>query len=86
MKSLTVKAGWIALVIPVALVAVAAGCGGGDEKATQTPGGNGQISIVTATPLSTSLSARTSEFSSLCQKSDEKQFKAPQTVIDPSRS
>ena len=34
MKSLTVKAGWIALVIPVALVAVAAGCGGGGEEAT----------------------------------------------------
>ena len=30
--------------------------------------------------------ARTGDFASLCQKSTEKQFTAPQTVIDPSRS
>jgi cyclophilin family peptidyl-prolyl cis-trans isomerase len=98
MKSLAVQARWIALVIPVALVAVAVGCGGGGEKATSTPditAGPGQVIIhstvisVTATPsppLSTLLPARTSDFVSLCQKSNEKVFTAPQTVIDPSRS
>jgi cyclophilin family peptidyl-prolyl cis-trans isomerase len=85
MKSLTVKTGWIALVIPLALVAVAVGCGGGDEKASQTPSGNIIIGI-TPQPLSTSLPARTSDFASLCQKGAEKRFAAPQTVIDPSRS
>jgi len=87
MKSLTVKAGWIALVIPVALVAVAAGCGGGGDKASQTPSSNGQIIVAsTATPLSTSLPPRASDFASLCQKSNVKRFTAPETVIDPSRS
>ncbi|MGD0765852.1 MAG: peptidylprolyl isomerase, partial [Dehalococcoidia bacterium] len=92
MKSLTLKAGWIALVIPVALVALAAGCGGGGGNATATPGGQiikagtANVTTITATPIAKSLPARTSDFASLCQKSTEKRFIGPQTVIDPSRS
>lgn len=97
MKSLTVKAGWIVFVIPVALVVVAAGCGGGSEKATPTPGikaGSGQIVITEGTPSGTQQPAPTGTpapatpagFAAFCQKSNEKLWLSPPpTIIDPAR-
>jgi peptidylprolyl isomerase len=72
----------------------AAGCssdGSGNEPAaTPTrPAGSGQIIITegTATPADVpTLPARSGDFASLCQKSAEKRFTAPVTVIDPSLS
>jgi peptidylprolyl isomerase len=101
MKSPILKASLISLAMPALVLLVATGCGGGGDKtatATQpaanatrpsnTPkGGSVIISNDTPTPgNSNALTPRTGDFASLCQKSGDKQFSSPQTVIDPTRS
>ena len=94
MKSI-LKLSLLTLVLPLAFLTLAVGCGGSDDgaKATATPGlktSGGQIVINTAGPTQepTPTSApvvRTGDFASLCQKSSEKQFTAPAQIIDPTR-
>ncbi len=96
MKSLVVKAGWTAFVIPLVFTALASGCGGGGGKIAVTPillgptavgtPGTGRVTIVTPAVVSKTLPPRTADFASVCQKSDQKTFTSPETVIDPNRS
>jgi cyclophilin family peptidyl-prolyl cis-trans isomerase len=70
---------WVSLFLAMVavLVLAASACGDGDKKESSTPA---------PTAVST-LPARSGDFASLCQKSDEKQFSAlPPTIIDPERS
>jgi cyclophilin family peptidyl-prolyl cis-trans isomerase len=96
MKSLSLRTALVIIALP-ALVLVAASCGGGDSNGNDTvpagtptlPPGSGQVIIVEGTPTpggTMTLPARTGDFASLCQKTTEKQFSAPKTVIDPAKS
>jgi cyclophilin family peptidyl-prolyl cis-trans isomerase len=100
MKSSILRVSLVFVAAPALVLLVAAGCGGGSNssatatkpaaqasKPANTPG-TGQVIITgdTATPPSSTLPPRTGDFASLCQKSIAKQFSAPQTVIDPSKS
>jgi len=70
---------WASLFVAMGavLVLAASACGDGDKKESGTPA---------PTAVST-LPARSGDFASLCQKSDEKQFSAlPPAIIDPERS
>jgi len=96
MKSCVIKASIVSLAVAAVMVPVAAGCGGGGSSGgskttpqSNLPPGSGQVIITegTATPApKPTLAPRAGDFASLCKKSTEKQFTAPQTVIDPSRS
>jgi cyclophilin family peptidyl-prolyl cis-trans isomerase len=78
------------LVATTAFVVVGASACGGDDKESgdATPGKTAAANTPAGTkPAAVStLSPRTGDFASLCQKSGEKQFSAPLTIIDPARS
>jgi peptidylprolyl isomerase len=81
MKSSFVKVSIVSLAVPALVLLVAVGCGGGGgEKAS------GLIQTGrTPLPGAAELPVRTGDFATLCKKSTEKQFTAPETVIDPTR-
>jgi len=92
MKSSILKMSLIFAVAP-AILLVASSCGGSSKKADTTPTdagvppGGGQVIITgnTPTPPSKQLPSRTGDFASLCTKSSEKSFSAPETIIDPNK-
>ena len=79
MKSSFVKASIVSLAVPALVLLVAAGCGGDKAAGPNIPTGR------TPLPGAAELPARTGDFATLCKKSTEKQFTAPETVIDPTR-
>ena len=93
MKSPFVKVS-LFLATGAVLVLAASACGGGDKETSKATPANTAAGATPAanTPAGTkpaaasTLPARSGDFASLCQKSSEKQFSPPPTIIDPSRS
>jgi cyclophilin family peptidyl-prolyl cis-trans isomerase len=94
MNSSVIKATIVSLVVAALIVPVAVGCRGGSDSSSgksstpagQTPSGQTPQATRASGGVAGKLTARTGDFASLCKKSTEKQFSAPQTVIDPSRA
>jgi cyclophilin family peptidyl-prolyl cis-trans isomerase len=88
MKVSLLKTVVVSLALPALVLFAAVGCGGGsnDSNSTaNTPASNVPTGL-TPLPNAGKLTPRTGDFATLCKKSTEKQFAAPVSVIDPSRS
>lgn len=86
MKSSILKASVVSLAVPALVLLTAIGCGSsGSNTANNTPARN-IPSGLTPLPNAGKLTPRAGDFATLCKKSTEKQFSAPQTVIDPSKT
>jgi cyclophilin family peptidyl-prolyl cis-trans isomerase len=83
MKSSLLKASVVSLAVPALVLLTAVGCGSSDKS------NNSSSNVVTGlTPLANAgkLTPRAGDFATLCKRSTQKQFTAPETVIDPSKS
>ena len=88
MKSSILKASVVSLAVPALVLLTAIGCGSSgssDNTANNTPARNIPTGL-TPLPNAGKLTPRAGDFATLCKKSTEKQFSAPQTVIDPSKT
>jgi len=85
MKSSIMKAAVASLAVSTVVLATAVSCGSGSGSDSDKQDGSAQMIITGRTPLpgAKELTPRTGNFASLCKRSEEKQFSAPTTVIDP---
>jgi peptidylprolyl isomerase len=82
-KSVFFRGFIVSLAVAVLILPIMAACGGSKSNnvSSETPQSRGASMLIPST-----LTPRTGDFASLCQKSASKQFTAPTTLIDPNRT
>jgi cyclophilin family peptidyl-prolyl cis-trans isomerase len=84
MKSSFLKASVVSLAVPALVLLTAVGCGSSSDKSNNSSGN--AVTGLTPLPNAGKLTPRAGDFATLCKRSTDKQFSAPQTVIDPSKT